>query len=386
MKQSLKLLALSAAVVLVLCSCQAEDTLTSGLSASTIMDSYSSSESSEPESSESSSEESSSQEENSESQGGQQGNHGGSAGQSGNQGGQGNHGGQNGQQAQQPGFSIPPEGNYTGGISVRMPVASGTAVYHTQFQSNNGSIGAIDYSNVSEGYVMCQQSSGSRIKVQIIGPGGTYNYDLNNGGSYEVFPMNMGSGAYRVRIMQQNPESGKYAELGAVDINVSLSSSLSPYLYPNQYVNYSSGSAAVRKSYNLSMNCSSDVQKVAAIYNFITHNVSYDYAKAASVSSGYIPNPDSTLASRSGICFDYAALAAAMLRAQGIPTRLVIGYAPNGAYHAWNMIYLNNTGWITIKIQLSGGTWNLVDTTFAASNGPDSFVPNSGAYTTTEYH
>lgn len=383
MKRSLKILALLTAVILVLCSCRADNTVTSSLNASTIMDKDFSKELSEPESFESFSEGNISSEEGSESQGGQ-------ASQSGNPSGEGTQGGeqenQGGQQTQQPDFYIPPEGNYTGNISVRMPVASGTAVYYTQFQSNNGSVGTVDYSNVSEGYVMCQQSSASRIKVQIVGPSGTYNYDLNNSGTYEVFPMNMGSGAYRVRIMQQNPESGKYAELGAVDINVSLNSSLSPYLYPNQYVNYSSASSVVRKSYNLSMNCSSDVEKVAAIYHFITHNVSYDYGKAASVSSGYIPNPESTLASRSGICFDYAALAAAMLRAQGIPTRLVIGYAPNGAYHAWNMIYLNNTGWITIKIQLSGGTWNLVDTTFAASNGPDYFVPNSGAYTTTEYH
>jgi len=35
-----------------------------------------------------------------------------------------------------------------------------------------------------------------------------------------------------------------------------------------------------------------------------------------------------------GICYDLAAMATAMLRIMGIPTKMVIGYADN-QYHAW---------------------------------------------------
>ena len=38
-----------------------------------------------------------------------------------------------------------------------------------------------------------------------------------------------------------------------------------------------------------------------------------------------------------------SAMAAAMLRSQGVPTKLVIGYADQ-TYHAWNEVYLDG-GW-----------------------------------------
>ena len=39
-----------------------------------------------------------------------------------------------------------------------------------------------------------------------------------------------------------------------------------------------------------------------------------------------LPSVDETLKTKKGICFDYAALMTAMLRSQGIPTKLEIGY------------------------------------------------------------
>lgn len=57
--------------------------------------------------------------------------------------------------------------------------------------------------------------------------------------------------------------------------------------------------------------------------------LTYDKKKAQTVQSGYLPNVDQVLASKTGICFDYAALMTAMLRSQGIPTKLVVGYTGN---------------------------------------------------------
>ena len=72
-------------------------------------------------------------------------------------------------------------------------------------------------------------------------------------------------------------------------------------------------------------------------------HISYDYQKAASVQSGYLPIPDATLASGKGICFDYAAVMTSMLRSLDIPTKLVIGYT-GGTYHAWVSVYLTGQG------------------------------------------
>ena len=46
--------------------------------------------------------------------------------------------------------------------------------------------------------------------------------------------------------------------------------------------------------------------------------------------------------------------------------------------HAWNYIYLQNTGWIAVKISFSGGKWNFTDTTFAAGG----VTPAESGYTT----
>lgn len=78
---------------------------------------------------------------------------------------------------------------------------------------------------------------------------------------------------------------------------------------------------------------------------------------------------DSILASKKGICFDYSALMAAMLRAQNVPAKLVVGSADAvAATHSWNEVYLQGKGWITIKIQNTSAGWKLMDATFGASN------------------
>jgi hypothetical protein len=221
-------------------------------------------------------------------------------------------------------------------VTALMPQASGSAVF-----SQNGA--EIDYSNASQGYIMVKYGGSGKIKVLVYYNGGSsfYQYNIPDGGGYTVLPLQSGSGTYRVRFMQ-NVSGGVYAELCSTEIGASIGGS-GYTLYPNQYVNYTRSSAAVAKAKSLCAQATSNSAKVSAIYRFITVNVKYDYAKANSVQSGYLPDVDSTLASKKGICFDYSALMAAMCRSQGIPTRLVIGTASVG-YHAWNEVYLG--GWI----------------------------------------
>lgn len=230
-------------------------------------------------------------------------------------------------------------------------------------------------------------SSAPRLKVQILFGDYTYNYDLNKEGRYEVFPLQGGSTSYKVRVME-NVTGTKYRQLYAVTIQPKISNANAPFLYPNQYVNFSASSQAVKKSYDLCAGASTDLQKVEAIYTYITQNISYDYAKAekaqAGQLTGYLPNVDSTLSSRKGICFDYAALMAAMLRAQNIPTRLAIGtVSPGNISHAWNLVYTKEKGWIAFKIEFKGGVWKLMDSTFGASQGEniEKYIGNGSHYT-----
>ena len=122
-------------------------------------------------------------------------------------------------------------------------------------------------------------------------------------------------------------------------------------------------------------------------YQYICDTVKYDDEFAANVKSGYLPTPDETMETGMGICIDYAALAAAMMRSQGIPTKMVFGYvSPNDIYHAWNMFYTEETGWVTVSYEVKGGKWNRMDVTFSANGADSQFIGNGENYADVYYY
>lgn len=244
--------------------------------------------------------------------------------------------------------------------AVRSPIATGTTTY------GNDKV-TIDASNTDQGYVMIKyKGSNGKIKIQIT-KGITYTYNLNARDSYEVFPFTEGNGSYSVKVFE-NISGNQYAQVCSQNINVSLVNEYTPFLYPNQYVNFNQNSNAVAVSNQVVAGAADAMGVVTSVYNFVVDNLTYDTVKAATVQSGYLPNVDSTLATRNGICFDYASLMTAMLRAQDIPTKLVIGYTGQ-LYHAWISVYLPSQGWIDNIIYFDGQNWSLMDPTFASSGG-----------------
>ena len=79
------------------------------------------------------------------------------------------------------------------------------------------------------------------------------------------------------------------------------------------------------------------------------------------------------LYSKKGICFDYSAVMAAMLRSQGIPCKLVIGYAGK-IYHAWIDVYIQGVGWVKNAIYFDGKNWTLMDPTFVSTGKGSSSI------------
>lgn len=250
---------------------------------------------------------------------------------------------------------------------VLVPEASGKVTY-----TSSGA--TLDASNAAKGYVMIKYTGdGSKIKVRVTKSGGTdYTYNLDVSDSYSVFPLTEGNGKYTISVLKNKSGTTYVQVLGQV-IDVSLENSLLPFLYPNQYVNFSDSSAAVKKAAELAANASNDAGTVSQIYNYVINNVTYDTAKANSVSSGYLPNVDNVLSTKKGICFDYAALMTAMLRSQNIPTKLVVGNTGE-LYHAWINVYLDDVGWVDNIIYFDGKNWTLMDPTFASSGKGDASI------------
>lgn len=197
----------------------------------------------------------------------------------------------------------------------------------------------IDYGNSSQGYVMVKHKrTRLGLKVRISFGKMVCTYDLNKRGEYEVFPLQMGDGRYKVEVFRK-AEKGSIL-VASKTVNAKLVTPNIAFLYPNQYINYKGDSKAVAKSYELCNGYRTDREKATAIYAYCSREISYQYTQAFNVKRGYLPDIDRVLEEKVGICFDYAALMACMLRAQGIATQLVIGNA-DGVYHAWNNVLLD---------------------------------------------
>ena len=239
----------------------------------------------------------------------------------------------------------------------------------------------VDLSHASEGYVAASATSDARLKLQVVCGEMSYNYDLPSDGSPIVVPLNMGDGAYRVRVMQ-NTSGNNYVEVYAVDADVELESEFAPYLRPNLFCDYDDSSTAVAKARELAAGAENEGDVMRDVCIWVASNITYDYDKAAELSgtSGYVPSPDETLALGTGICFDYASLSAAMLRSLGIPCKVVTGYvSPDGVYHAWNLVYINGS-WTSVEFSVRAGEWSRVDLTFAAAGAGDT-VGDGTSYT-----
>lgn len=252
--------------------------------------------------------------------------------------------------------------------------------------------GVMDYSNADQGYVSAKYTGDrSKCKLQVSANGETYNFDVDINGKTQYFPLSMGNGTYTIVLYEKvEGTAASYSVVLRQEVAVNMPNPRSPYIYSNRYVSYSRDSKCVYKAAELCAGKNGNIEKIAAIFQWVTENITYDNQLAATVKKSYCPDPDTTINKKTGICYDYASLMAAMLRSQSIPTRLVIGYASPDIYHAWNEIYTEQTGWITPELLLKNNGYNLVDATFYAGAKDKKqiadYISNTGNYSSLYYY
>lgn len=258
--------------------------------------------------------------------------------------------------------------------NVKVPVAAGNDVV-----KNEKSV--IDVSKIGEGYVMAKYigtGTGTiKLTVKKIG-GSTYTYNIFKKNKYEVFPLTEGNGTYKVTLYE-GLGGTKYSTVNGTTIEVDMQNNMLPFLYPNQYVWFEKASPVVSLAEKLVGKETDAMKNVTVIYEYVIKNLSYDYKKASSVKSGYVCDISATLESKSGICLDYAAVMAAMLRSQDVPTKLVVGYAGT-QYHAWISIYSKESGWIENVIYFDGKSWTMMDPTMASTSKTSDFKMDEKKY------
>lgn len=273
------------------------------------------------------------------------------------------------------------KGTWDATPKISTPEAPGTDVI-----ADDEGLFTIDVSNKADGYFMVQYNGDNpSVKIQVKNSNGKqdYLYDMipEKYGTYEVFSFPLGDGSYKISAFESAPD-GLYRSVIEQSVDVAIADQTKPFLYPIQNIYFTENSASVKKGAELAASANDEIGVIENIFKFVVDNVKYDETMAQKVISGeiaagYLPDPDRTLASLAGICYDYASLMGAMLRSQGIPTKMAVGYA-DGVYHAWLLVYSAESGTVSKVIQFDGTNWSLMDPTFSATSGQMADFVGSG--------
>jgi len=208
--------------------------------------------------------------------------------------------------------------------------------------------------NLNKGIISIKYSSPNttkKAKVLITFGEQKYQYNIKSGSSFENFPLQLGNGSYQVGVFEQI-EDTRYAQVATTTVNLLLDDNSKVFLTSIQIINWSDKMNTVTLAKELTKNKKTDSEKIEVCYQYMVQQFSYDYVKMKNVEYDYIPVIDDVLKKKLGICYDYSAVFASMLRSQGIKCKLIMGYTSNvREYHAWNEVYV-------------GDKWVVVDTTY----------------------
>jgi len=226
---------------------------------------------------------------------------------------------------------------------------------------------SIDTSGANSGFITVEydKSLSTKVKTIISKDGVQYTYDIQS--AETELPLQLGSGTYSVSV-HENISGTTYNTVASTNVTASGLSDAEVYTNSIQMVNYEAYASVISEIDAQMANAATIEEKVqiAKNYTYVITNYSYDKAKAASVQSGYVPNLSDFYSTKSGICYDYSSLFAAIMRSHGVPTKLIMGYSNTAStYHAWNQVMID-------------GSWVTVDTTY------DSQLAAAGRETTME--
>ncbi|MDR1642962.1 MAG: transglutaminase-like domain-containing protein [Clostridiales bacterium] len=211
---------------------------------------------------------------------------------------------------------------------------------------------SIDASASDKGLVQIQYKGDltKSVKVLVEANGDKNVYQIREEGSNNV-PLQMGKGEYKITVLQ-NVAGNKYKPLATQSVTVDKVDQQSMFSSQSYLVTFNDAMKSISAYSKLLAEKKATDDKITAVYNDLVKNYSYDFAKVKTLPTDYVPWIDDMYGTKMGICYDYAALLAGVLRSQGIPTKLVMGYAPNvKEYHAWNEILMDDK-------------WVVVDTTY----------------------
>lgn len=238
-------------------------------------------------------------------------------------------------------------------FSVASSVRADQTNTKTQQPGENFDTTKVDLGSVGARYIPIEEK---RVKTRVQKIDLKYDYDLFGREDFEYFPLQLGNGDYKVLVFE-NITGNRYRQVKARSMKAEIKNPLDVYKASIQTVNWDPEMKIIKKASELTKGLKTDKQKITAIYNFVIDTFSYDYDKINNIEITYIPDIEKIYEEKSGICYDYSAVLAAMLRSQDIPAKLIKGYIDLvKGYHAWNEVYLaEEDRWLVIDSTYDSG-------------------------------
>lgn len=184
-----------------------------------------------------------------------------------------------------------------------------------------------------------------------------------------------GNGEYTINVLStmKNDSTGveRISKKATLTVNLTNVSSTGAFLLNEGEVEFNSNMSFIKKANEIASTCSNDFEKVSKIYDWLTQYIKYQVVEETAVGF-YKCDIEKIYNRKTGVCYDYAVVLAAMLRSQGIPCKVVFGRYSGSDYgdgHAWNEVYVPTSGSITSnELSITGNKWCTLDPTLSNVN------------------
>ena len=224
-----------------------------------------------------------------------------------------------------------------------------------------------------------------------------WEYKTGNKGKCKIIAgLTYGNAEYSIKVsstmVNNSTGVGRASDKAKLTVGLNNVSSTGAFLLSNSEVIFNSNMQFIKKANEIAATCSNDLEKVSKIYDWLTDYLGIGGSGNTALGV-YKCNLETVYNRKTGVCYDFAVVLAAMLRSQGIPCKVVFGDYTNSSGrigHAWNEVYVQGSGTMkTNKLSITGNTWCRLDPMRTAGNSSEStieFMNNSSNYVWEYYY
>lgn len=251
---------------------------------------------------------------------------------------------------------------------------------YVNINTNTISKGYIDLDYIEPNALEIKLAVYSNVPNQYDGEG-SWHCHVSPKGKYNIkIPLTYGNTTYSILVYSHmvNAEGHYiYSKKAEIDIKVTNAPATAPFLLSTGEVIFNNNMQVIKKASQIASTCKNDFEKVSKIYDWLTDYISYKETEETALMF-YKCDIEKIYNRKTGVCYDFAVVLAAMLRSQGIPCKVVFGKysaTTESVGHVWNEVYVPSSGSIkTNKLSITGNKWCILDPTYTNVNASETSI------------